>query len=75
MPRKKEILEDQETEVLALAVPEEAAEIPDFPADPPEAHEEMSPAPRQRPAVNRKMTRLARMLSNRRMSQLGSSPH
>lgn len=42
MPRKKEILEDQEAEVLTLAAPEEAAEVPDFPAGPPETHEEMS---------------------------------
>jgi predicted RNA-binding protein with RPS1 domain len=41
MPRKKEILEDQETEMLTLVAPEEAAEIPDLPADPPEAYEEM----------------------------------
>lgn len=41
MPRKKEVLEDQETEMLTLAAPEEAAESPDFPADPPEACEEM----------------------------------
>ena len=45
MPRKKEVREDQEAEVLTLAAPEEAAEIPDFPADLPEAHEEMSPEP------------------------------
>lgn len=43
MPRKKEILEDQEAEMLTLAAPEEAAESPDFPADLPEVHEEMSP--------------------------------
>lgn len=43
MPRKKEILEDQEAELLTLAVPEEAAEIPDLPADPPETHEGMLP--------------------------------
>lgn len=49
MPRKKEVLEDQEAEMLALAAPEEAAEIPDFPADPPEACEEM---PSEPPAEN-----------------------
>lgn len=43
MPRKKEILEGQESEVLTLAAPEEAAEIPNFPADPPEVHEGMLP--------------------------------
>lgn len=45
MPRKKEVLEDQEAEMLALAAPEEAAEIPDFPADPPEACEAMPSEP------------------------------
>ena len=45
MPRKKEVLEDQEAEVLTPVASEDAAEIPDFPADPPEAHEEMSPEP------------------------------
>lgn len=45
MPRKKEVLEDQEAEMLTLAAPEEAAEIPDFPADPPEACEKMPSEP------------------------------
>ena len=45
MPRKKEVLEDQETEMLTLVAPEEAAEIPDLPADPPEAYEEMPSEP------------------------------
>ncbi len=46
MPRKKEVLEDQETEMLmTLAAPEEAAESPDLPADPPEACEEMPSEP------------------------------
>lgn len=49
MPRKKEVLEDQEAEMLTLAAPEEAAESPDFPADPPEACEEM---PSEPPAEN-----------------------
>lgn len=45
MPRKKEVLEDQGTEMLTLAAPEEAAESPDLPADPPEACEEMPSEP------------------------------
>ena len=45
MPRKKEVREDQETEMLTLAAPEETAESPDFPADPPEACEEMPSEP------------------------------
>ena len=45
MPRKKEVLEDQETEMLTLAAPEEAAESPDFPAESPEACEEMPSEP------------------------------
>ena len=41
MPRKKEVLEDQETEMLTLAAPEEAAESPDFPAESPFALEDI----------------------------------